>query len=98
MQVLQRNIRIKEQHAATPAGRPKKGRAAPREVLRHECVMLQRLFTLQEVALVAGTCGLAVRSLASGFAEGGPPAGSPDAQRAVLWLCKQQAPSAQAGG
>ena len=89
-QVLQRNILVKEQQMASPAGRPKKGKAVPREVLLHKSAMRQRLYTLQEVQLVAAQCGLELAAM-YGDTDESVPVHSPEAQRAVLFL-RQRTP------
>ena len=75
---------------ASPAGRPKKGKAVPREVLLHKSVARQRLYTLQEVQLVAAQCGLELAAM-YGDTDEAVPVHSPEAERAVLYL-RQRTP------
>ena len=84
LQVLKRHIRVLETPPETsPKG--KRGRKAPQEKVIGEFVAHQRLFTLQEIALLAGQVDLTVHAVFGDF-DPTVPADAEDVSRAVVCL------------
>ena len=80
-----RHIVVKELQRGVPSGRPRKGQGMPREVVRHSFVARHRLWTIQELLLVAEKCALEVCALFGDLSRD-VAVDNPQAERTVIFL------------